>query len=116
MKKHLWEIEHPYYCNEGNYYSCDCSQHYKSWTAFIEEEGDSDFDLNLVFRWDWQFLDEEKTSKKQQLKVFWVNQRKGIFRSSTVDVCKDNEDSVREWLNPRLKHLIKLWEPLIRLH
>lgn len=56
MTKHLWEIDHPYYCNEGNYFASNgdlSASHFKSWADFIEENADADFDMNLVFRFDW---------------------------------------------------------------
>lgn len=52
-KTHLWEIDHPYYCNEGNYFSVGCGEHYNRWQDFIDEQGDNDLDMNLVFRFDW---------------------------------------------------------------
>lgn len=27
---HLWEVDHPYYCNLGNYFDNNCGNHYKS--------------------------------------------------------------------------------------
>ncbi len=59
--KHLWEVEHEYYCNLGNYYAVidDCHQEYDSWQEFHDKEGDSDMDYNLLFRWDWKEEDEE---------------------------------------------------------
>ena len=58
---HLWEIKHPYYCNEGNYFAREsCCTEYGSWADFMEEGGDSDFDMNLVFRWDWRGADPKE--------------------------------------------------------
>lgn len=55
---HLWDIDHPYYCNEGNYFArdadCHCHCHYKSWPEFVAEQGNADLDMNLVFRFDWE--------------------------------------------------------------
>lgn len=53
--KHLWEVKHRYYCNEGNYFSSDPSlgPRYKAFADFMEEWGDADPDYNLIFRWDW---------------------------------------------------------------
>lgn len=41
---HLWEVDHPYYCSEGNYFSNDCHADYGSWQNFAEEEGENDVD------------------------------------------------------------------------
>lgn len=120
--KNLWEVDHPYYCNEGNYYSNDCGYEYESWEDFISDEGESDFDMNLVFRFDWDEIDDESgennfngdpSFRNGKLKIFWIGQRKGIYRYSIVDVCRNDQDEVKKFLIPRLEHLKKLWEPLI---
>lgn len=127
--KPLWEIDHPYYCSESNYFSNDCNVRYGSWQAFHESEGGNDFDMNLVFRWDWEPNDyvSDPTAEKLReyadrfgdkdhawtLKVFWMGQRKGIFRCTEVQVCKADEPAIRAWLTKRAEHMRKLWEPLL---
>lgn len=121
MSKHLWEVDHPYYCQEGNYFSSDCRVSYGSWQDFLDSDGGGDFDLNLVFRWDWEMpKDDEENVKLNpdtyyrdgELKLFFMTQRKGFNRSVSVSVCQADEPTVREWLQPRLEHLLKLWEPI----
>lgn len=122
--KHLWEVDHPYYCAESNYYAPGreqpCSQH-KSWAEFYEEYKDADFDLNLVFRWDWKEEDPETGDstfngdvnyRNGKLLVFWMGQRKGLYRWSEIEVCRADEPAVRAWLQKRWDYLAKLWEPL----
>lgn len=117
MKK-LWEINHPYYCSESNYFAPpgDCSMHYKSWNDFYEENGDADDDYNLIFRFDWE-KDEEVSDKYDDnyrdsiLKIFYLGQRKGIYRWVTVEVCNADEPIIREWLKGKWEHMKKLWEP-----
>lgn len=66
MTMHLWEIDHPYYCNEGNYFKAGMHSHFETWADFaqpfsfgkgLEEIGnmlyDFDDDLNFLYRWDW---------------------------------------------------------------
>jgi len=115
--KHLWEIDHPYYCNQGNYYSNDCHDHHKTWASFIAEYGGCDFDMNLVFRFDWHLGSEHELPPSEdpyyrdgKLLIFWLGQRKGIYRYSTVEVCRADEPAVIEFLKPRWEHMIKLWE------
>lgn len=62
---HLWEIHHPYYCAEGNYYKplSECHDEYDSWAQFYDERGTMDDDLNLVFRWDWKRCDPPRSSR-----------------------------------------------------
>ena len=52
--KHLWEVDHPFYCNEGNYYADGCGSECASWADFIASMGDADLDMNLLFRFDWK--------------------------------------------------------------
>ncbi len=109
--KHLWEIDHPYYCNEGNYYAHESVETaYHSWADFVEHEGDSDFDMNLVFRWDWSKADAENELDHDILSIFWMGQRKGLYRYSTIEINEADEPAVKEWLTKRWQHLVLLWE------
>lgn len=124
MKK-LWAINHPYYCNEENYWGKNVLSTYDSWRAFMEEEGDADFDYNLLFRWDWRPPDEDELKHYDnieeakadgwkdyhQLKLFWMTQRKGYARTTLVRVTPDDEPAVREWLKERWEHLKRVWAP-----
>lgn len=111
--EHLWEVKHDYYCNESNYYSNDCHASYESWADFVEEEGDADMDLNLLFRWDWHCPQSEPDAEPNHtLQLFFVGQRKGLFRCAEIKVTPDSETDVRQWLFKRYRHLMKLWEPL----
>lgn len=120
MSRHLWEVDHSYYCNLGNYFSNDCFAEYKSWAEFIAEEGDSDMDYNLVFRWDWHEGEDHDAGeyngddnyRNGKFYVFWMGQRKGLYRYSEVEVCRADEPAIIEWLKPRLAHLVSLWLPL----
>lgn len=103
---HLWEPKHSYYCAEDNYFGGQCHSEFRSWQAFLEEEGNADLDYNLLFRWDWD-------RKEKTLTLFWVGQRKGLFRSTTINAMHpDEEPSVRAWLEWRWHHLQSLWAPL----
>lgn len=106
MGRRLWEPKHPYYCSEDNYYSNQCSVAFDSWELFLEAEGKSDLDYNLVFRWDWD-------RKAKTLTIYYMGQRKGLFRSVTVRAMHaDEEPAVRAWLTTRWEHMKKLWAPL----
>jgi hypothetical protein len=118
----LWEIHHPYYCNEGNYYASgssiyDVHSEYDSWHDFIADWGDTDPDLNLVFRWDWNRADPDDYDDGEELPpdrllVFWVLQRKAILRSTECIVTEADEPAVREWLAERAKTIAAIWEPI----
>ncbi len=114
----LWEADHPYYCNEGNYFASGNDQPvqvYESWTDFFTEEGDSDPDMNLLFRFDWRKADpdEEKWGNKvDTLLLFWIGQRKGLYRWTEVHVKDDDEEAVKSWLQSRFNYLKSIWHPL----
>lgn len=119
--KHLWEVSHSYYCNQGNYFNNDCGKKYKSFADFLTEEGNNDMDYNLIFRWDWSEDDGNGNStfngdryyKNGKLKLFWMGQRKGLYRYTIVDVCRADETEVIKFLEPRWEYLRMLWEPFI---
>lgn len=102
-RKHLWETEHPYYCNDANYYAADCRSEWSSWAEFFADEGNADKDYNLLFRWDWE---------GSVLKLYFMGQRKGKFRIAHVAVDRTDEPAIRKWLRGRWRHLRRLWAPL----
>ena len=102
----LWEIDHPYYCNAGNYYSNDASMVFESWDDFLTDLGDGDLDYNMVFRWDWNKCEETG----DQVHLAYMLQRKGIYLSVTVKVTDEDQDAVREFLKPRWEYMKRLWE------
>lgn len=121
-QRHLWEIEHPYYCSEGNYFVPGFRWHevhnsYDSWADFHAEWGDSDEDMNLVFRWDWTRPDPDDYGEGEELppetlNVYWVLQRKAILRSTECVVTEADEPAVRAWLAERAKTIAAIWEPI----
>jgi hypothetical protein len=122
MSRHLWEIDHPYYCSEGNYYVGGLNWHdvhtsYGSWADFHEQWGDADPDMNLVFRWDWNRPDpsdyEGDEVPPDTLQVFWVLQRKAILRSTECVVTEADEPAVLAWLAERAKAIRAIWAPLL---
>ena len=125
MERRLWEVDHPYYCNQGNYFASseECGIHYARWQDFISEQGDGDLDMNLVFRFDWSSPREDEDPENpivwqgdenyrdSILELFYMGQRKGLYRWVTVDVCRSDEPAVREWLRVRWEHMRSLWSP-----
>lgn len=120
---HLWEVDHSYYCNEGNFYARPDSglgPRYKSFAEFLEEWDSADLDMNLVFRWDWHEGEDWGASeyngdpnyRNGLFKVFMMGQRKGLYNWLVVEVCRADEPAVIEYLRPRLAHLFSLWAPL----
>ena len=115
--KHLWEVDHPYYCNEGNYYASESvGDEFKRWQDFSDEYKDADFDMNLIFRFDWSEAEGSYTGddnyRNGELLIFWMGQRKGLYRYTKVDVCRADEQAVIDFLRPRWEHMRLLWEPI----
>ena len=118
----LSEVDHPYYCCEGNYYKAGHHSRYDSWAEFVENGGllyDGDLDLNLLFRWDWiapdpsLYAEGEEVSTEHTLSLFFMIQRKGFNLSVDVEVTPDDEPAVRAWLEVRAQRMREMWAPLI---
>lgn len=135
MTQHLWEINHPYYCSESNYFATghqnrETQHKYESFEDFLNEWGDADDDYNLVFRWDWEEITQEdynyqvedgeessiipyagdNTIKTGKLKVFFFLQRKGYFVYTETDVSRSDELEVKAYLSDKWSHMNVLWE------
>lgn len=113
--KHLWEIDHPYYCSESNYHDREVFQHFDSWADFYAEMGDADEDYNLVFRWDWRKpnpadYEDGEDVPGDTLLVFYMQQRRGLFMPVDANVTEADEPAVREWLTKCWAHMRLLWE------
>jgi len=139
---HLWEIDHPYYCSEGNFYKNGCHTRFGSWEEFASPTTfgpagfggnvlyDWDDDLNFLFRWDWKKADPddyflspgddddetaafEEAAKADTLMLFFMAQRKGRNMSAEVAVTEADEPAVRAWLETKAEYMRKVWEPLL---
>jgi hypothetical protein len=112
-EQHLWEAEHPYYAQEGNFYKA--GEHYRadSWSEFFAEMGDSDDDLNLVYRWDWKQDDatEGNPPGHGTLFLYYMAQRKARCFSYEAAVTAADEPAVREWLQKKAEHMRRIWAP-----
>lgn len=114
MSKKLWEVDHPYYCSEGNYLRNGCHFEYESWEDFLYEWGDSDPDLNLVFRWDWrEGKDWEVPEGEGRLLIYIFLQRKAHHVSTETIVSRDDEPAIRKWLEARAERIRQIWDPFL---
>jgi hypothetical protein len=116
---HLWEAKHAYYCADGNWYNNECTTRHHSWGDFILDMGEADEDYNLVFRWDWKpetddegNLTERGKAGHGTLQICYMQQRKGKYVTHFVEVDGSDEDAVRAFLEPKMRHLMSLWAPL----
>lgn len=114
--KHLWEIDHPYYCSENNYFNNTCHSSFKSWQDYLYERGEEDLDMNLIFRWDWIIEPENYNAdpyyRDGLFEIFYMGQRKGLSTSVFVEVCKNDEEKIKEFLKERWLKIKAIWEPL----
>ena len=119
--KHLWEVKHSYYCQEGNYFSNDCHFQYKSWQDFIAAMGDADMDYNLIYRWDWKEEEDDfgkstfngdANYRNGKLMLFYMGQRKAKAISCEVEVCRADEDAIIAFMKPHWQYMLALWSPL----
>jgi hypothetical protein len=119
---HLWEPEHPYYCADQNFTKNGCLEEFDSFERF-QADGytfDLDFDLNLLFRWDWQLETEPDSdvltaageAGKGTLKLCRMQQRRGHFFITHIAVGPEDEPAVLEYLQAAYAHLQRLWAPL----
>ena len=110
----LKEYDHPYYASSCNYYSNEAHQEWETMAEFLDEFENADVDMNLVFRWDLQPRDEQKTRWSAQ--VIIIGQRKGIY--SGHEIKNVNEIELHRFEKYLLKHwdtVRKIWMPISEL-
>lgn len=117
---HLWEIEHPYYCETARWCEHQGRNRFDSWAEFTETTFfDGDRDQNLLVRWDWKTRpDYDGINDGQpvcELLLFFVLQRKPIFASNTVIVTPEDEPAIRTWLTECAGALAATWAPLLEV-
>lgn len=110
--KRLWEVEHPYHCSPHDYYRPPSETlEYETIDEFLLEFGDSDIDMNYVFRWDWH-TDAGESMTLDRVEIFFIKQRKGIFMPVIVThPSRDDEPKLRKFLEKHWHLTQKLWDP-----
>jgi hypothetical protein len=121
---HLWEVDHPYRCEDQNYLgkASNWGDVDQTWAEFVADGNDDwDPELNLVFRWDWRCLERERAEwdgddpywgAHDLLFLHIMLQRKGHYRTFRVRVEKSDEPAVREFLTKSWQAMRELWTPL----
>lgn len=106
--KDLYDVseKHPYYCSESSYFGLGFETKYQDWKSFHDEMYGSDFDMNLLFRWDVNKHD----SGGYYIQLFFIHQRKGRFVPFCVEnICESDVESIVEMLKQRGEYLRLLW-------
>ena len=133
--KHLWEHEHPYRCEHGNFYSRGLATGYESWAEFSQpvtydrtgpqliQHGtllhDGDPDMNCLFRWDWRAMhlefpeDYPDGAEEHYLDLFFMMQGKPYNQSVRIKVTPADEPTVRAWLAGRAETMRSMWQPFL---
>lgn len=112
----LWDVEHDYYCLDGNYYNGEVGE-FDNWEDFEESfpiNSSWDITLNLIFRWDWEELsdDDDKPTGKYVLKLHMMKQRLGLYVTFIVKVNKKDQKKIKKYLRQHWNYIKELWEPL----
>jgi len=106
VSAHLWDHDHPYYWQEGCFYSDECHHRHQSWQEFSAGWRDADEDYNCVYRWDWNVCEGTHT-----LEIRMVAQRKAFPISHTIAVTPEDESAVRAYLTEKWAHVSRIWAP-----
>jgi len=105
-------VKHPYYSSDCNYYSNEAGDAWETATAFLDEFEDTDIDMNQVFRWDVQKVDENLPGKYKAW-VFVIHQRKGIYSPHYIQsITEDEEKRLRKYLERHWENLKLMWQPI----
>lgn len=118
----LKQTDHSYYCRGTNYYAGSDKNHgrsqYETWADFKEEwfgmEGDElgiDIDYNLCFRYDiLQKCDNESPLNSFELWLFFILQRKGIYRPVWIKkIEKEDIPELESFLKNQWDYMKNQW-------
>lgn len=107
-------VNHPYYCNENNYYSNAAALKFETCQDFLAEFASCDIDLNYCFRWDVALKDESNPNSGYKAQVFMMLQRKGIFMPIRIhSIFEEDVDSFVTYLQKHADYHDKLWNPIV---
>jgi hypothetical protein len=102
-------VDHDYYASGSNYYSNDCSTSWDSWKDFYEEFKNSDTDMNLVYRWDINRLEEGE----YYMQIIIIGQRKGLYLAHQIsNLIEEDLKTMVPYLMKSYDKLQKIWKPL----
>lgn len=114
MTLKLKDYEHPYYFADTNYFSNEAGGVWETWGQFYDEfanNGGVDLDMNLVYRWDINPLDERKRDFCLDLLI--IHQRKGIYAPHHIRLLQRKDlPEVETYLKKNWERVKENWLPL----
>lgn len=116
-RKHLWEIDHPYYGSDANMNECE------SFAELRQAIDNLDEGMNHVYRWDWldwsqpQYASLHMAGEKPDpatFDVFLILPRKSMTIAFRCPIAHEQEAEVLAWLaSDRVSGAMRrLWEPI----
>ena len=113
-RPHLWDVDHPYYACEGNYFASDHHTRLTDWRDFTDTTFyNFDRDQNLLYRWDWRKPGHHDWDGAETLSLYFMLQRKAIACSVEMPISEADEPAVREFLQECAQHITAIWEPIL---
>ena len=107
--------EHDYYCSDSAHHNLGFETDYKNFKDFYNEMGNSDDDMNLVFRFDIKTRDENEIvgdTSKYFMEIFMVHQRKGRFVPFFIEnVYETDFELIKEYLERKYAKIQQIWSP-----
>ncbi len=109
---HLWEYDHPFYGDDGQYEELSSFAELKQALARHPHDGST-----VIYRWDWlgphsRYADPDR---REELVIYGLFPRKSMTWSLSCPISKDQEDEVRAWLRGSdvLGQLAPVWAPVL---
>lgn len=109
--------EHSYYCSESNYYvdgynnfgRYECADWHDFKVDWLDGESlNLDDDYNHLFRFD--ILEDEDNPGNFRLLLFFILQRKGIFRPVVIHrITQEDMPEIEEFLSQRWQYMKSQW-------
>lgn len=105
MTNRLWEIKHPYYCADSQWYF-----EFDSWDDFLSNMLGADKDYNFLIAWHWRDSnDPDWELKTDLLHLTYIRQRMGTLYTYKITVDKQDERRITQFLLEHWLHVVETW-------
>lgn len=115
------ETNHSYYCSESNYYVDGYNNfgrnNYEDFKTFLNDwclnDGTIDWDYNLCFRYDIHQKQTGETVDGFELWLFFILQRKGIYRPVHIEnITQDDMPVLETLLKSQWEYIKAQWSEI----